>query len=404
MAYLPLANLLQHKLRSVLSALGIGIGICMLITLSGLSRGSLYEVADRWEAVHADLFAYPDIWEGSVSSLSGVGLPDRYAHLIAREHRDIVSSVVPVFLWQVRLAGQGQLAAGVDPWHFAAISGGRKPIQGRIFDPDSGFSGWMERTLLGPPSDDGGPLDIGADDLGAADHNGMEVVVDSRLATAADIQLGQKVQMAGHDFTVVGIVPAGGLSRVYLPRRTAQFLFGSGDITKSTLLFIKLHDGVDQNMASRAIARAGVDVVQIRQFRQMLTSQFAIMFVYVDAVNAVAIVIAFLFIMVTLYTIVLQRTRDIAILKTSGASGAFIVRQIVAESLLLTLAGTAMGIVMSLAADVLIEAMFPLLTVRIGVRWILTGLAVAAAGAMASAAYPAWRATRIDMVKALNWE
>ncbi len=77
MAYLPLANLLHHKLRSSLSALGIGIGICMLVTLSGLSRGSLYEVANRWEAVDADLFAYPEIWEQRTPSLSGVGLPDR---------------------------------------------------------------------------------------------------------------------------------------------------------------------------------------------------------------------------------------------------------------------------------------------------------------------------------------
>ena len=50
MAYLPLANIMHHKLRSALSALGIGIGICMLVTLSGLARGSVYEIAERWEA------------------------------------------------------------------------------------------------------------------------------------------------------------------------------------------------------------------------------------------------------------------------------------------------------------------------------------------------------------------
>jgi len=55
---LPLANILHHTLRSTLSALGIGIGICMLVTLSGLARGTLYEVADRWEQVRADLIAY----------------------------------------------------------------------------------------------------------------------------------------------------------------------------------------------------------------------------------------------------------------------------------------------------------------------------------------------------------
>ena len=47
---LPLANILHHKLRSLISAIGIGIAVCMLITLTGLSRGSLFEIAERMEA------------------------------------------------------------------------------------------------------------------------------------------------------------------------------------------------------------------------------------------------------------------------------------------------------------------------------------------------------------------
>ena len=74
MAYLPLANILHHPLRSLLSAMGIGIGICMLVTLTGLSRGSLYEIADRWESVDADLIVFPRGWGDSATAKSGVGL------------------------------------------------------------------------------------------------------------------------------------------------------------------------------------------------------------------------------------------------------------------------------------------------------------------------------------------
>ena len=59
---------------------------------------------------------------------------------------------------------------------------------------------------------------------------------------------------------------------------------------------------------------------------------------------------AIVFIMVTLYTMVLQRTRDIAILKANGASNAFLVRQVLAESMLLTFAGAAVGIALSFVA------------------------------------------------------
>ena len=404
--YLPLANLLHHKLRSALSALGIGIGICMLITLSGLSRGSLYEVADRWETVDADLFAYPAIWQGNISSLSGVGLPDRFAELILAEHGLIVRSVVPVFLWQVKLAGQNQLAAGVDPHQLSVLTGGKDLSAGRLFDPAGEFGKWISDKLLGPPAsiEQDEAMTIEPRDLADPTHNGMEIVVDGRLARAGGLRLNQKVQLAGYDFTIVGIAPDGGMSRVYMPRRTAQFLYGSGDITKSTLLFIKLRQGADPGDAARQLHYMGLDVVQLGQFRHMLANQFGIMFVYVDAVNAVTMVIAFLFIMITLYTMVLQRTRDIAILKSSGASDGFIIRQVLAESMLLTAVGVAAGIVMSFAAAWLVQTMFPLLTVTISAAWIAIAICVALVGSLASAIYPAWKAARVDMVEALSWE
>jgi len=401
--YLPLANLLHHKLRSALSALGIGIGICMLVTLSGLSRGSLYEIADRWEAVDADLFAYPQIWGGDVTNLSGVGLPDRYGEKILRAHGRIVQRVVPVFFWQVNLGGQDQLAAGVDPQDWAVLSGGRRLSRGRLFDPDNAFGEWIVNKLLAPPEEGAEDVAIEIPDaeLAHPDHNGLEIVIDERLAKAGGLELDQVVEMANHRFRIVGIAPAGGLSRVYMPRRTAQFLFGSGNVTMSTLLFIRLRAGADADAAARKLAGLGLEIAQLSQYRHMLERRFGIMFVYVDAVNAVAMVIAFLFIMITLYTMVLQRTRDIAILKSSGASKSFIVRQLLAESILLTGAGMAAGIVLSLLAGMLIEFLRPLLTVTITWEWIARAGVAAAAGALLSALYPAWLATRVDMVEVL---
>ena len=76
--------------------------------------------------------------------------------------------------------------------------------------------------------------------------------------------------------------------------------------------------------AVRQTTRAGV--VPTSEYQGRLMQNFGIMYTYVDAVNAVALVIAFLFIMITLYTMVLQRTREIAILKSMGASNGMILR------------------------------------------------------------------------------
>ena len=407
MAYLPLANLLHHKLRSALSALGIGIGICMLITLSGLARGSLFEIAERLESVDADLIVLPRGWGENASDKSGSALSDRYAQRILQAHGDLVAEAVPVFVWPMKLAGQDHRAAGVDPNQWHVLTGGKTLRQGRLFDPAGRFARWLERLLLTPAdgNQDDEPLDIAPEQLAHPDHNGLELVIDSRLAGAGGFRVGQVVHSAGNDWTIVGIVPAGVMTRVFLPRRTAQFLFGSGDITKSTMIFLKLRPGVDIGPAVRKI-RATVrhDVVPLTRYRGMLVEKFGLLFVYVDTVNVIALVISFLFIMITLYTMVLQRTREIAILKSCGATNAFILRQVLAESLLLTGAGTAAGIALSFAAGWAIETYRPLLTVTITGSWIAIAVAAAAGGALLSGLYPAFHAVRIDVVEALTLE
>lgn len=410
MAYLPLANIVHHKLRSALSALGIACAVCMLVTLSGLARGSLDEVADRWEAVNAELIVYPLGWGQNVTSLSGIGLSDWYAGKILEDHGDIVERVTPVFLWPLKLGGQDQLAAGVDPEDFAVLVGGRRLVAGRLFDPDGKFARWLEGRLLreqargGDDGEDPAPpvfdTQVQFADPG---HCGLELVIDTRLAEKTNLRVNDVVRLANHDWTIVGIVAAGGMSRVFLPRRAAQFLFGSGSITKSTLMFVKLKGGVDASAAARRIRRIGQEVVQVRQYRAMLARKFGIMFRYVDAVNVIALVIAFLFIMNTLYTVVLQRAREIAILMSCGASGWFIVRQVVAESLILTGAGAAVGIGGAFITGSAIGA-FTLYTVTITWRWLVVAAAAALAGAVISALYPAWRATRIDVLEALTLE
>ena len=409
MAYLPLANILHHKLGSLLSALGIGCAVCMLVTLSGLGRGSLGEVADRWEAVDAELIVYPLGWGETVTSLSGVGLSDWYADKIRREYADVARRVTPVFLWPMKLAGQDHLAAGVDADHFTSLTGGREVSVGRRADPEGKFARWLEKRLL--RSDDNED-DASAAELEVLDtrtafahpgHCGLELVIDDRLARKGDLHVDDVVRAANHDWRIVGIVPAGGISRIFLPRRTAQFLFGSGSIAKSTLLFVKLAEGVDPDAAARRLRAIGQEVVQVRQYRAMLLHRFGIMFRYMDAVNAVVLTVAFLFVMNTLYTMVLQRTREIAVLIACGASGWFIVRQILAESLLLTVSGTVVGIAGAVVAARAIGT-FTLLTVTITWPWLAVAVAGALTGAALAAIYPAWRAMRVDMVEALTLE
>jgi ABC-type antimicrobial peptide transport system permease subunit len=405
MVYLPLANILHRKLRSSLSVLGIGIGVCMLITLTGLTRGSLFESAQRWENIDADLLVYPDVWDNDVVTMAGVGLEDAKADLIRKRHGDLVRRVVPVFLWRLDAAGQAHLSAGVDPEDWSILTRHEKPSEGSLFAPKATWRQYvqeLERKQFPAGRPEGAAVDVDrADELER--YGWLEMVIDSRLARAGHFRVGQFVTTANHRWKIVGIVPDGGMARIYVPRRIAQHLFGNTE-SLSTMFFVKLRSGANADAAIRALAAPRQRVAPIAQYRSALREKWGIMFVYVDAVNGLALLIAFLFITITLHTMVLERTREIAILKANGASAGFLIRQVLAESLLLTTTGTAVGIALSFAARWGIHTFKPLLTVTIEWPWILVAILAGAAGAILSAIYPACRAARVDMTEALTLE
>ncbi|MCD4699265.1 MAG: ABC transporter permease [Phycisphaerae bacterium] len=403
MVPLPLANILHHKVPSALSALGVAIGVCMLITLSGLARGSLGEVADRWEAVDADLIIYPAQWSDNITTISGGGLGEKDAEAIrnlATGGATAAECVVPIYLHRISIAGAEHNVVGVRPENLARLLGkGGVADGGRVFDPDNACAGWLEEKLT---TDGEEVVDISQADLAA--HGGLEMIIDSRLARAAGLKNGDKVYSAGHTFTIVGIVPAGAMVRAFIPLATAEYLF-NGRLGRYTLLLVKLRQGVSIGATKEAIRKnKRLEVMTVGEYRAMLESRFGIIYPFVDTVNAITLIVAFLFILVTLLTMVIQRRREIAILRSMGATRRFILKEILAESLILTVLGAASGIALSPAAGAAIEAARPLLTVQITARWMLIAAAAAVLGGSLAAIYPAWRAMNVDVAETMSLE
>lgn len=405
--YLPLANIMHHKSRSLLCAGGIGIATCMLVALTGLSRGSLYEIAERMESVDAELIVVPPGTSSSIPTLSGIKLHEKIAPRIENDFPDLVRRAVPAFIYTMKLAGQDQRVIAVSPNDWGTFSRDHEIVEGRLFDPENRFGTWLEQFKTAPADDDE-VFELTPADLSDPAHDGMEIVIDQRLADAGGYRCGQTVTASNHEWTITGIVETGVTTRIFMPLRTAQELFGIGDITKCTMIFVKLNPlpaGMTESRAAEKIGRAyDLDVMPMKQYRGFLEQKFGILFTYVDAVNIIALSIAFLFVTSTLYTMVLQQRREIAILKSCGAGPAFLISQVVAESIMITGTGAAAGIGGSFAAGWAIETVKPLLTVDISMTWIVTALAAALLGALLSAIYPAWQALRTDMVEAMRYE
>ena len=125
---------------------------------------------------------------------------------------------------------------------------------------------------------------------------------------------------------------------------------------------------------------------------------------FVNSMIALAVSIGFLVIFLSMYTTVIERTREIGVLKSLGASKSYIVKALLSEASLICAAGIVAGIVLSYVVRGIMLSVFPTLPIHLTADWMLRAAAIAISGGLLGAAYPAWLATRKDPVEALFFD
>jgi putative ABC transport system permease protein len=121
-------------------------------------------------------------------------------------------------------------------------------------------------------------------------------------------------------------------------------------------------------------------------------------------VVAISMIIGFLVIFQSMYTAVMERTREIGILKALGASKLFIVSAVIRESALLAIVGIAVGTIVSAVARRIILIELPTQRLFWSNEWVLRATLLALFGALAGALYPAYKAAQKDPIDALAYE
>jgi putative ABC transport system permease protein len=126
---------------------------------------------------------------------------------------------------------------------------------------------------------------------------------------------------------------------------------------------------------------------------------------FIGVIIGVAIVVGFLVVFLSMYTAVLERTREIGILKSLGASALYVLALILRESMLLAFIGALMGIGLSFASRWAINTFVPFsLAQTIVPEWWPISTLIAMSGAFLGTLYPAWRAAKQDPIEALSYE
>lgn len=364
MPSLALANVLCRKGRTTISVAAVAVGVMAALVLTGLTQGSIHEVVQRMQNVDADLAVHLRGW--SLVLDAGWPLP-----MSAREKLLAVSGVAyasPVAATRFVILGQGHTAYGIDPSDFPKVGGYRKILRGREL------------------------------------QSGLEMVIDQRLAQAGDFQVGDRIEVQGLSIPVVGIVETGIPVRIFLPIEAVQRYIARSD--RVTFFFVKATspEAIDETARRIEETLPSLRAQPLSNYYRILADTFRGLDQFIVAVISVALGITFLTILLTMYTAVVERTREIGILKSMGAGRGFLIREVVAESVLICSAGVLVGMALSVAASALIQWGFPLLTVELRLQWLLAAAGLGIVGGVLGALYPAWMAARRDPVEALSYE
>jgi putative ABC transport system permease protein len=232
-----------------------------------------------------------------------------------------------------------------------------------------------------------------------------EVVIDQIYAEARKVKLGAVINVLDHDFTVTGICRAGSIVRVFVPLETLQKLLGTSG--KVTIMFAKAAPGVNVNKVYQELRRQFPHYSLLRASDPNLLlaetplpglKEFRI------TVVLVSMLLSFMVILLAMYTTIFERTREIGILKSLGASRRFIVAMILKESVMICCLGALLGIIVSEIIRKVIITKIPTLQVAMSFDDLIKGMILGLVAGTLGALYPAYKAARMDPVRALSFE
>jgi putative ABC transport system permease protein len=358
-------NILHRPLRTLITVIGIAVEVTLVILVVGLTTGLMSESAKRTEGVGADVMVQPP--SASVfMAFSGAPMPIAIANKL--EQLNYVQAVAPVLV-QFNSVNGLDIVYGIDNNTFRSVSGGFVLLRGH--------------DLQGP----------------------RDILVDDIYAKGKKIRVGQTLHILETDFKVAGIVEHGKGARLFVQLPTLQEMSGAHD--KASIFFIKA-DRTDHAPAVTDEVKQllpGYEVRPLKDFISLMTSSnIPGLGVFINIMIAIAVAVGFLVIFLSMYTTIIERTREIGVLKALGASKAYIVEIILSETTLLSLVGIVVGVGLSFLLRFIFINAFPSMTILITPRWVLIAGGIAILGGLLGASYPAWMASRKDPVEALAYE
>jgi putative ABC transport system permease protein len=361
---LVIENLKHRWVRTLGSAMIVGILVASIITLIGLSQGMLEESAARARGIGADIVLRKDT--GATASLQTGQINEKFLAKVREQPH--VAQAVGVLGQQVEVI---TVMNGVNIPEFEKMSGGFHYLEG------------------GPP--------VGADDI----------LVDQLYAQEKHLHIGDTVNLVNHNWHLSGIIENGMLARFVVRLDTLQ------PLTENTGRLNQIYVKLDDPSRTREVVDA-FNKTFAGDLKAMSLPDFLAMFsinsigplkIFIKVITVMWVAVGFLVVFLSMYTAVVERTREIGILKALGAKPWTIVDLLMREAVLLAIVGWILGVGLALLARQAIAAVAPasLSVINVPEFW-PWALLIALTGAIFGAIYPGVKAARHDAIEALSYE
>ena len=362
---LVLENLKHRPMRSLLSILLIGVPVTLILCLVGLSHGMIADSQQRARGSGADIMVRGSNAKAMLTQSSAT-LPEEFVAYFEKQPHVVLAMGLVSHAIELPL-----FVNGVDLDRFAKMSGGFKYLEGGPFQ---------------------GPNDV---------------IIDRFYAEQRKKHAGDTIELLNRPWRVSGIFEGGKLAHVLVPLKTLQELDQVG--TKFSQVLIKLDDPANTNSVIEQLRQKLPDYPIISMDEVTTQIQASVnkqgLSAFIAVIVGIGVVIGFAVVCLSMYMAVLQRTREIGILKSLGGSKGFILAMILTEALMLGAGGTILGILMSFGARQVIEAVQPAsFQMEIVYSWWPIVLGITVVAAVLGALYPGLTAAAHDPIEALSYE
>jgi putative ABC transport system permease protein len=396
-------NIKERMSRSILTLLGIAIGIMAIIALMGIGEGMNVAVEGELSSLSDTIIV--NVGEG-FSIFSGGQLEDTGEYLTERDITDLerINGVKEV---NTQLTGMASISFnGEDNSIMTTVTG---------MDIES-----MNIQYGLADLDEGNLLEIGDQSKILIGYDVAHEYFDN------DITIGSRVKINGKKFFVNGIFSKQGMGGVstnddliLLTTRDFQKATGESnifvaivsvyDVNEVESIALEIERVINENHGDDDFASA----TSMSSILDSIQSIMGILQTVLIAIASIALVVASIGIMNTMLTSVMERTREIGIMKAIGATNKDIMSIFIIEGLLLSIVGGLSGIIIGIFGSQAVAGLLsnmgpggggiplePVITV-----WAISlGLSVSMIVGIISSLYPAWKAARMSPIEAVRYE